>query len=487
MKAAWTLVAAPRWFMVLATATVAIALMAALAYAFGTLTVRPLDGVEGEALYEASRLRAFLPLYTDPAVGTFDAGPVPTRFFVLYPPLWPALLSLVSQAWAPFAGRIVACAAWFGVLAFIASRASPQRRRTALGAAAFAGGIYTLALFGSAARPDALAVALAGAALWRTVTKGTADTVCGVAFALAAWTKPNVLGIAVGTFVALLCVDKRGLARALAGALAVSVVVAGTLQVVSRGVWLEHLARSTVQPPSLSVWREQALWRFQFYAAPLGLALWATWRSRADRRARIALGALAASLVWTLVSLAKIGAAANYWMEPAVAAVVVASEVPIPLPRGLWGARAFSAGVLLQALWTGVGSVRSSLEAIGDARARGAFVATARSVCGARPGDIVLADEPGLELMLNGRIIGTPFQMTHLARDGRYAVGPWLADVERPEVHCLLLEDDLIDRPRGQTNVEHDRFPPELVEALRARFVRISERAGFRLYRAIDR
>src|SRR5579872_1361480 len=116
------------------------ALLAAVAYSIAALPVRPLDGVEGEVLYEAARLRAGLPLYTDPIAGAFDHGPVPARFFVLYPPLWSFLLSLVPGAARVLAGRIAACAAWFGTLAYLAWRAPAPHRRVACVAAAFAGG-----------------------------------------------------------------------------------------------------------------------------------------------------------------------------------------------------------------------------------------------------------------------------------------------------------------------------------------------------------
>jgi hypothetical protein len=113
-------------------------------------------------------------------------------------------------------------------------------------------------------------------------------------------------------------------------------------------------------------------------------------------------------------------------------------------------------------------------------------VRNARALCTAGADEIVMADEPGLELMLNGRIVTTPFQMTHLARRGKYPLGPWIYDTERPEVRCLLMEDDLLERPLPTISVEHDRFGPELRGALRARFAPVAERDGWRLYRARD-
>jgi hypothetical protein len=122
------------------------------------------------------------------------------------------------------------------------------------------------------------------------------------------------------------------------------------------------------------------------------------------------------------------------------------------------------------------------VEAIVDARAYARLVAAARDVCGARPDDVVLANHPGLEMMLNGRVLSTPFQLTHLWRRGLYPLGPWLGDVQRPAVRCVLMQHALLERPPDLVDVVHDDFPPEMRRALRAKFVRVAERNGWMLY-----
>jgi hypothetical protein len=167
-----------------------------------------------------------------------------------------------------------------------------------------------------------------------------------------------------------------------------------------------------------------------------------------------------------------------------VAALVAVARFGVPLPREGAVGWAVAGGSLLQALWTGIATVRSSLEALPEVRARAAFVARARATCGAGVDELVAADEPGLEQMLDGRVLTTPFQMTHLARRGRYPLGPWLLDLAAPEVRCLLMQDGLLERPLSEVSVEHDRFGPELRAALRDRFGFVEEQAGLRLYRA---
>src|SRR5262249_37435496 len=120
-----------------------------------------------------------------------------------YPPVWSFLLSAVPSGAAPFVGRVVALACWFGVLGFIVVSAPRARRKVAAAFALFVASTFTLALYGASARPDALAAALAGIALHRAAHRAPKlDWMTGALFALAAWVKPNVVGAAPGAFVA---------------------------------------------------------------------------------------------------------------------------------------------------------------------------------------------------------------------------------------------------------------------------------------------
>ena len=468
----------------LAVAVMAAAALASLAYALLTLAERPLDGVEGEVLFEGERLRAGVAIYTDPVAGVSDYGPIPSRFYVLYPPLWAWLTSWVPPRSAMLVARTVACFSWFGLLTAIVVRAPQERKSMASVAALFTAGVYTLALYGAAARPDALAVAFAGTALVRSVSRGKLDMMAAGLFAFAAWTKPNVLGLAAGVFVVQLLLDRRVFGRAVAAALFVTGGIAMVLQQASNGMWLDHLLRATGQPASLSLWAEQVPSRLQFLGAPIAAALFVAWRARQAPGAKLALGALVASTSWTLLSLAKIGSATNYWMEPMIGVCVVAAFVPFELPRDGRLGWACAGAALFQSLWTGVATLKSSREAVDASRVHAAFVQRARTSCAPGVDEVILADEPGLELMLNGRVITTPFQMTHLAKRGKYPLEPWIADVLRVESRCLLMEDDLLDRPIGEVSAEHDRFGPELRAVLRAKFVRVQEQGGWRLYKA---
>lgn len=471
----------PRLLFGLAAIVVGASLLASVVWAVATLGVRPLDGVEGDVLFEADRIRDGHALYVDPAVGAPEYGEPRARYLVLYPPLWSALLSIFPRGAAATVGRIAALVAWLFVLGWIVAKAPRERRPAAGAVAALAASIWVLMLYGASGRPDALAVLASGLALERAARRGNVDAASGALFALAAWIKPNVIGAAPGALVAALLATRK--ASGIASAVLTSVAVGLVLTIASGGRWVEHLVASTGQPPDASLLVDQLLHRVPFFALPIGLALVCGWRARGDVGARIATAALATSTAWSLLTLAKIGSASNYFLEPMVAAVVVLARAPVP-PLSARGRALLGAGCVVQALWTGIASIGSAVRETGLAFERARALAEARSTCGASPDQVVLADEPGLERMLNGRIVATPFQSTHLARRGRFSTEAWIADVSRPEVACLVMQDGLLERPEGEVSLAHDRFGPELRRALSDRFRLAGERGGYRIYRA---
>lgn len=476
--------------LVVAGIAIGIALVATLAWSLGTLGGRPLDGVEGDVFFEALRLRTKRVLYTDPIVGVTDYGAPPSRYLVLYPPVWAAILSLVPTsdgAIPTVAARILACVAWFGGLALVAWRS--QHRLLACAAAIFVASTWVLALYGASGRPDALAVGLVAVAIARAIRRNGVDALAGALFALAAWVKPNLVGAAPGALVVTFFVARRSFAKAVVAGVATSGIVAGILTAVSGRVWLDHLLASTAQPPSLSLLREQIVGRLPFFALLFAVAAGAgivTLRREASVARgggiRVALGALVSSVAWALLCLAKIGSASNYFMEPSVVAVAVLGAAGLPSLGGRW--RVVLASVLVvQAFWNGMASVHGAIRGLTASRARAGLLARARAICGVGEDAVVLADEPGIELMLDGRLVQTPFQTTHLVRRGRFPRSFWLDDVRDPRVTCLVMQDDLLERPLADVRIEHDRFDPELRRALAARFVLAAEEADLRIYR----
>jgi len=463
------LTALERGARVLTTLAVAASAAAAVAFALGLMRVRPLIYGEAEVLHEASRIREGLRLYTDPLAGAFDYGPVPTRCFVVYPPLWSWMLSHVPAGAAATFARAACSLSWFGALAWVAARARPGCRRAAWLAAGTAGGIYVIAIFATAGRPDSIAIALAAVALARAARRGEVDAWTGALLALAAWVKPNVLGIGAGLALFALAREPRRVWRFALGAAAVSAPIAAVLHAVSRGAWWQHLVESTGQPLLFDTWWANVGPRAMFIA-PAAATSWLAWRGRGDPGVRAASSAWAASLVWSLVSLAKAGASSNYWMEPAVAAVVVAANAPVPALSASWRTAGWWA-IAGAAVWLAIPNVGGVLEAFQREPPRAALLARARADCGARPGEVVVADTPGDEMTLNGRVIAPGFQTLFLVIDGRMPERTWADDMRRPQVVCAV---------EREGRVFH--ILPEVAAAFDVRFVEIERVEDWRLY-----
>ncbi len=462
-------------------AVVATACAATVAFALLTLSSRPLDGTEGSLLFDAARIRERLPLYVSPLQGAWSYGPVPSRYYVLHTPLWAAVLSLLPARDAASLARALATGAWLGLLAGTALGARPGNRSVAWLGALFLAGAYPLTLCAAGGRHAAPALLLAGIALLRSMRRGRAGALEGGLFALAAFVKPNVVGAAAGVVACALWHGGRRSAALLAGLGGVTAACVVGLHVASGGAWVEHLVASTQTTPDLGVGLQQMASRLPFFGLPLAAAFAVAWRARDALAGRTGLWALATSTAWTCVCLAKVGSASNYWMEPCFVALAIVALVPLPALRG--GATvAVRVVALAQALWVGVAAVRSSVEGIEAAPGRAAVLAGARQACGAGPADVVLADEPGLEMMLDGRVVQMPFVMTHLTRAGRYPLALWQADAQRPQVRCVVMQTDLLERPVDQVDPAADLFDPAMRGTLRERFSLVQAGDGVWLY-----
>jgi hypothetical protein len=465
----------------LAIGCVALAFIAVSWFAVATLLNRPLEYVEGEVLFNASRLRDQLKLYVDPMVGAFDYGPVPARYYVAYVPIWAWVLShLPADSAAPLARGVDLCA-WYGMLAWIAWRSPIATRRIACLAAVLVASRFTLTYYAASARPDTIAVVLAGIALWRGARDRRVDAWGGVLFALAAWTKPNVVGMAWGALLWPLVSRRDRDYGALLGALMTSAALIVLLQIVTSGEWLRHLFRSTCQPLSLVHLRHELSPVVGLCMAPLGLAAWWGARTRHDLSVRVAFPSLLTSIGWTLLSLSKYGTAGNHWLEPSLAAAILVARSPA-LHVTAASRPVLILVVAIQGCVSACVSVHDSLEEALLSPRRTAFISRARKICGAEPGDLVLAPDVGIEYMINGRIIATPFEMTYLVRRGLYPLSLWIADLESPRVRGIVMENDVLERP-SQTSTSYDRLDPSIREALGRRFVFAEEQAGLRVYR----
>jgi hypothetical protein len=456
-----------------------------LIYAFGTAFARPIETVEGDILFEAQRVRNHLALYVDPVVGAYDYGPVPSRYHVLYTPIWPYVLALMPGNMDLATARIASALAWYGLLAALAFGAAPERRRAAFAAAACAGGTFMLVRHAATATADSVAVVVAGIALMRTLRVGRADAVAGALFALAAWTKPNVVGLAGGVLLHEMFVGRSRSFKPLAAGIAVSGALGLWTYRVSHGVWLEHLFRSTLQPASFKRAVVEIAPRLPFLGLPHAFAGYCAGRARPSFSVSVLRWALASSLIWATIEMGKVGSSTAYWLEPTIAAVAIIAYVPIAHVR-LFDVALARWGLALAALVTLALSSVASLKGVRQAFEQRAAIARVREECGARASDLVMADHPGLEMMLDGRVLETPYQLTYLVRKGNYPLALWKADVAAPQIRCLVTESDLVAPSPAAGGLETERFGAEIRPALLARFELAAKDSGLWIYRARD-
>jgi hypothetical protein len=447
------------------------------------------NDVEGQLLYEASRLRRGLPLYMDPLAGAFDDGPLPIRKYVLYTPVWPLLTSAVPTAYALVTLRIAAAVAWFvGILALAtwpAASPNPARRTAALRPAALLaalsyGGFFLLARSGFEAKPDTLPALLSACALARTLRHKRLDPFSAALFAVAALTKPNMVGVSSGVF---LC-DALARRTRSASSAAVAAILAGAGALLfawlSHGAWLEHLRASAMMPISPYRW----LGYLRDYAVLLGLphtvvaalAWRACWRARA---VPYGPAGLATSIAWACFAMGKHGSGTAYWLEPTMAMIaVLAYSEPI-----LLGARAEAVAALvspIMPLVLGAMSLPFFVREWRAAQRDAAHVADVRTACRLGPGEAATASDTGLEMALTGRVTWAPWATTFLLRSGAFPLSTIEADYARPALACF------VDRGCDTVTPEPAPFDPGSEHSIFRFELRDTILRNFRLVTRVD-
>ncbi|MEO6420085.1 MAG: hypothetical protein ABIP39_11785, partial [Polyangiaceae bacterium] len=224
------------------------------------------------------------------------------------------------------------------------------------------------------------------------------------------------------------------------------IVCAAWVNHMSGGAWIAHLVRSTGQALSFARWKEQFFSRIMFLGLPHAFAGWWAWKARRTPGVPIALAALVSSLAWTCFSMGKSGSATNYWGEPSIAMLVVLGFTPLPEPSRIGRLVLALAGVTL-AVASAVASVGLAREVLARDDAGVAGIARVRALCMASPASVIVAGDPGVELMLNGRVVETPFQTSFLVRHGKFPLSLWKEDLAHPEVSCVVLFNDVLEHP----------------------------------------
>lgn len=467
---------------------------AALAFVARAFVHRPDNPVEAELLFEAQRVALGRPLYVDPALGAWEDGAPPSRFYVLYTPLWPWLVGHLagpSIASLRHAGRGIATLAWLVVFVAPVVGATRQQRRATAIAALLGLSVYFLARNAPAATPDTLAVAVACLGLVRIVRSGKVDTLSLALVAMAPLVKPSCLGVLGGVVIAHLAGRERDRYRVLFGAAALVSLVGLSFTAISEGGWLTHIVRSTGQPLTWTRFVQELVSR----APILGLPHLAVAAIAIRRRAPLLVTApLLTSLAWASFAMAKHGSGTQYWIEPTMAATVAIAFMPPPSPspsaQTFAGAR-WTVGALLLGLLVGATSLPAYARELAAWRAHDEELASIDRHCGRDPGrgEVVISSDVTIELALDGRILVPDWQSAFLARRGTFPVDAWRSDLGDPRARWLVLPFDPASpasiEDTNDTRMEVSAFRDLLRPAIDRHFVRDASIGRFVIFRRL--
>jgi hypothetical protein len=85
-------------------------------------------------------------------------------------------------------------------------------------------------------------------------------------------------------------------------------------------------------------------------------------------------------------------------------------------------------------------------------------------------------------MALDGRLVADAFPLTHQALLGHFSLAPWIVDLSRDEVGCVVTAHDRIERGPSEVDADYDYFAPPVRAALFARFAPVAESAGWEVY-----
>jgi hypothetical protein len=249
------------------------------------------------------------------------------------------------------------------------------------------------------------------------------------------------------------------------------------LTALSGGAALAHMRAALALAFDVRLLAESAVARWPFVVGLSFAALAAAWAGRGTPEGRTALVTLATSYIVSTLGLGKLGATMNYMMEPALASVVVLSVLPFSLPRAPGLRVAIAAAVGLSVSWAGVATARSLLHERRTLHDEERALEEVARRCVDRPSAIVMSNDPGIELTVNGRLYTHTLELWNEARLGRFPERLWLDDVSSPNVRCLVGFSGDAPPP-----VVPEGFPPKVLRALEERFVLDSVHYGYAVY-----
>jgi hypothetical protein len=126
-------------------------------------------------------------------------------------------------------------------------------------------------------------------------------------------------------------------------------------------------------------------------------------------------------------------------------------------------------------VWVDAATVRGTVDSYARVRARSELLARAHAECDG----LVLADDTGVEMQLDGRVLFGSMQYRQLVTQGRFSADEWARTVSQPEVVCAVFTRPIL----AASDVPDADGPLQQVESvLRDRFVLREQAAGLWYY-----
>ena len=448
---------------------------------------------EASLTYEALRVAKGWALYIDPVKGAWEAGPPPSRYTVLYTPLWSWGLGHLA---APNLQNVKDVGRALSILAWLVSHVVPvwvakKGKRAAPAIASLLGAtVIFLSRNAPAAAPDMLAAALVALGLARAAKKDRVDEISAMFFTAAPFVKPSCLGLFAGAF--LVCIVRRppsgtsqghklGYLRTLIAGLATFGVLAGTCHFISDGKWISDMVFSTGQPISFSRWLVEFGNRSFVLGLPHAVVAFVAWRKKVSW---VVLAPLLTSITWSTFSMAKLGSGTQYWHEPTIAAIVA---IAVMANEGVSFAKLYAPlriATLAFAILIVAITVPETFEQFRSYAYYDGLLARLEEHCHRLPGEVIVASNVVIELDLNGRFFVSEWQTSFLVRHGRLPIEPWRSDLRLPNVRWVVVEYDPEHPPanpldQGRIGIYGD----ELRGVLRENFVFDQQADGLFIYR----
>jgi hypothetical protein len=469
-----------------AVAGVIMVYLVALTLSTGVRVSYPAELLYGESIVldQARRVASDEPLYPSPLALPLTVTAYPPLYYLLV-----GTLQRVADDSGYTVGRLVSATATLGsalLLARCVQFVSGRWSAGALSAGLFLTQNLTVLLWASAHRVDPLALCftLGGLAL------ASAGRVrfAGLALVLAVFTKHSF--VAAPLAICIVLWPARRALLTFVGVFAVGVAFSLVLIVVLVDGWFFwHTIVANANPWDFEYFAAQFGAFLQFNALPLCLAASAfALPERSGERLWRAYFAL--SCVLSLVTVGKLGASSNYWLELSAATAaligITAARLPTePRRTAPFGATAF-AGLVLAALVMSIPAYQATAYAalaarLADPSATNPPQLTTAALIASEPGE-VLTDDPGLAL-LAGKSIQFEFLIfTLLAAQGVWDERPILDAIRDQRFGLVILTQPLETPPRRPTEAGSTET---VRQALQSAYAPADQHGAYYLYRPI--